>query len=111
MSQLSFFHPTHWTVTDLTRYMRQLLEGDESLQDLWVRGEVSNLSRPISGHIYFTLKDASAALRCVMWRNAAIRQPFLPHEGDLINAHGVISIYEATGQYQLYVDTLQPVGE
>ena len=111
MSQLSFFQSTTWTVTNLTRYIRQLLESDAQLQDLWVQGEVSNFSRPTSGHLYFTLKDAGASIRCVMWRNAITRQTFLPHEGDAIEAHGNISIYEASGQYQLYIDTIRPAGE
>jgi exodeoxyribonuclease VII large subunit len=100
-----------WTVTDLTRHLRLLLEGDESLQNAWVQGEISNLSRPSSGHMYFTLKDASASLRCVMWRNDAARVRFTPRDGAAVEAHGNISIYEAGGQYQLYVDALQPLGE
>jgi exodeoxyribonuclease VII large subunit len=111
MTQLSFFQPPAWTVADLTRYLRELLENDENLQDLWVQGEISNLSRPSSGHLYFTLKDASAALRCVMWRNAVIRQVFLPREGDAVEVHGSLSVYEASGQYQLYADSIRPAGE
>jgi exodeoxyribonuclease VII large subunit len=114
MSQLPLFSPhipSSWTVTDLTRYLRELLESDELLQDIWVRGEVSNFSRPASGHLYFTLKDSSASLRCVMWRNAVIRQSFTPHDGDAIEVHGAISIYELGGQYQLYADLFRPAGE
>ena len=114
MSQLPLFTsfvPPTLTVADLTRYLRNLLEGDGNLQDIWVQGEVSNVSRPSSGHIYFTLKDASASLRCVMWRNAAARLPFMPRDGDEIEAHGSIGLYEAGGQYQLYADLLRPVGE
>ena len=61
-----------------------LLESDKKLQDLWVQGEVSNFSRPSSGHLYFTLKDNSAVLRCVMWRTAAIKQAYMPRDGDAI---------------------------
>ena len=111
MSQLSFFEPPTWSVSEITRYLHDLLGSDPALQGLWVYGEVSNLSRPASGHIYFTLKDAGATLRCVMWRNVALRQPFLPREGDAIEAHGSIEIYEAGGQYQLYADLLRPAGE
>lgn len=114
MSQLPLFQPSPpptWSVSDLTRYVRGLLENDASLQDLWVSGEVSNFSRPSSGHLYFTLKDASASLRCVMWRNAVIRQSYLPRDGDAIEAHGAISVYEAGGQYQLYADLIRPAGE
>jgi exodeoxyribonuclease VII large subunit len=111
MSQLPLFEQNFWSVTRLTRYLRDLLEGDARLQDLWVQGEISNLSRPSSGHMYFTLKDAGAALRCVMWRPAVARQGFTPREGEAVEVHGSINIYEASGQYQLYADTLRPVGE
>src|SRR3972149_4648668 len=76
VSQLSFFglQSRVWTVADLTRYVRQLLEGDYRLQDVWVAGEVSNLSRPASGHLYFTLKDGEASLRGVMWRTGLGRE-------------------------------------
>lgn len=103
--------PSSWTVSDLNRYLRELLESDELLQDVWVGGEVSNFMRASSGHLYFTLKDNSASLRCVMWRNTAIRQSFIPRDGDAIEVHGSISVYEAGGQYQLYADILRPVGE
>jgi exodeoxyribonuclease VII large subunit len=111
MSQLPLFEPQSWTVTELTRYLRELIEGDFSLQDLWVFGEVSNLSRPSSGHLYFTLKDANATLRCVMWRDAVRRQPVVPREGEAIEVHGGLGLYEAGGVYQLYADTLRPAGE
>jgi exodeoxyribonuclease VII large subunit len=114
MSQLPLFSPripASWSVTDLTHYLRELLESDELLQDVWVNGEVSNFSRPVSGHLYFTLKDSSASLRCVMWRNTVIRQSFTPRDGDAIDVHGAISVYEMGGQYQLYADIFRPAGE
>ncbi len=112
MEQLALFDGSRrWTVTDLTRYLRQLLESDTGLQDIWVQGEISNLSRPSSGHLYFTLKDSGAALRCVMWRKEAARLRFSLEDGMAIEAHGSLSIYETGGQYQLYADTLHPMGE
>lgn len=111
MSQLPLFSMPLWNVSDLTRYLRDVLESDELLQDLWVRGEVSNLSRPGSGHLYFTLKDNASALKCVMWRNAAARLPFALRDGQAIEVHGNLSIYEAAGQYQLYADLIRPAGE
>jgi exodeoxyribonuclease VII large subunit len=112
MEQLSLFDlAPRWTVSDLTRYLRQLLEADESLQGFWVQGEISNFSRPSSGHVYFTLKDAGAQLRCVIWRSDAARLRFTPSDGMAVEAHGRISLYEAGGQYQLYADTLRPLGE
>ena len=111
MMQMALFQPSTWSVTDITRYLRDLLESEEYLQDLWVEGEVSNLSRPASGHLYFTLKDRNAALRCVMWRNQVANLAFLPQDGDAIEIHGSISIYEASGNYQLYGDLIRPAGE
>ncbi|HEX7621009.1 MAG TPA: exodeoxyribonuclease VII large subunit, partial [Anaerolineales bacterium] len=100
-----------WTVTNLTRHLRQLLEDDPDLQGIWVEGEISNLSRPASGHVYFTMKDSGAALRCVMWKTEAARLRFTLQEGMGIEAHGSLGIYEVSGQYQLYADNLRPVGE
>jgi len=111
MTQLPLFQPPSWSVADLTHYLRELLVSDHTLGDLWVLGEVSNFSRPASGHIYFTLKDASASLRCVIWRSSALRLPFIPRDGDAVEAHGAIDLYEAGGMYQLYVDSLRPAGE
>lgn len=76
-----------------------------------MRGEVSNLSRPASGHLYFTLKDSEASLRCVMWRTEAERLHEIPRDGDTIEAHGRIGVYETAGAVQLYVDALQAAGE
>ncbi|MEZ4518242.1 MAG: exodeoxyribonuclease VII large subunit [Chloroflexota bacterium] len=71
---------------------------------------MSNFTRAGSGHLYFTLKDSGGQIRCVMWRTQAERLRFRPIEGDAVVAHGRISVYEAGGQYQLYVDQLQPAG-
>jgi len=100
-----------WTVSDLTRHVRQILEADPDLQSIWVQGEISNLSRPSSGHLYFTLKDPGASLRCVMWKGEAARLRFVLQEGMAIEAHGSLGIYEVSGQYQLYTDSLWPLGE
>ncbi len=99
------------SVTDLTRYLRQLLESDDVLRDVWVQGEISNVSRPSSGHIYFTLKDESAALKCVIWRTNALRLRLPLQNGMAIEAHGYISLYERDGAYQLYVDAVRLAGE
>ncbi len=114
MSQLPLYTPSSLSVSELTTYLRQLLEGDELLQDVTVQGEVATLSRPSSGHIYFTLVDASAGLRCVMWKSTALRLRGKLDEffrsGAAVEAHGYISLYERDGQYQLYVDDLRPAG-
>jgi exodeoxyribonuclease VII large subunit len=111
MMQLPLFAPKQWTVTQLTRYLRELLENDEYLQDVWVQGEVSNLSRPTSGHLYFTLKDTASSLKCVMWRSSVVRQSSIPHDGEAIEVHGSVNIYETAGQYQLYADLFRPTGQ
>jgi len=100
-----------WTVSRLTFYIRKLLEENETLQDVWVQGEISNLSRPASGHIYFTLKDSSAALKCVMWKTSAMRLGIPLQDGKAVEVHGKIGVYEVSGQYQLYADQIRPVGE
>ncbi|MCZ7553823.1 MAG: exodeoxyribonuclease VII large subunit [Anaerolineales bacterium] len=111
MTQFSLFPQPMWSVKELNSYVRDLFESDELLQDLWVEGEISNLSRPSSRHMYFTLKDESAALRCVMWRNDVYRLKFTPRDGMLVQAHGSLSVYEVSGQYQLYAAELRPAGE
>jgi exodeoxyribonuclease VII large subunit len=103
--------PMVFTVTTLSNYLREVLETDEILRDVWVRGEISNFSQPRSGHLYFTLKDSEAQLRCVMWKSQTFALRFNPKDGQSVEAHGAISFYPAGGQVQLYVDEMQPVGE
>lgn len=103
--------PLTFTVSKLTFLIRKLLEENEALQDVWVQGELSNLSRPASGHVYFTLKDPSAALKCVMWKTSAARLTLSLRDGMEVEVHGRIGIYEPAGQYQLYADQVRPVGE
>jgi len=100
-----------WTPGELNRHVRQLLEGDYRLQDLWVAGEIANLSQPASGHLYFSLTDGSANLRCVIWRSEAEGLPRLPRDGEAVEVHGHLSVYEAGGQYQLYADRIRLAGE
>ncbi len=109
--QPSLFSSHEWTVSGLTRYIRDMLESDISLQDLWVQGEISNLSRPASGHVYFTLKDAGASLRSVMWRTGALKLNIGLQDGMAVIVHGKVGVYEVGGQYQLYADIIRPAGE
>jgi exodeoxyribonuclease VII large subunit len=99
-----------YTVSQLTGRIRRLFEDDPDMGDVWVEGEVSNFSRPSSGHCYFTLKDAGAQIGCVMWRSVAEAQDQLPASGDMVLAHGKVSVYEQGGRYQLYVDEVRPSG-
>ena len=109
--QPTLFSTQQWTVSRLTFYIRKLLEENESLQDVWVQGEISNLSRPASGHVYFTLKDSAAALKCVIWKTSAARLGVALQDGMEVEVHGRIGIYEVSGQYQLYADQVRPLGE
>jgi exodeoxyribonuclease VII large subunit len=111
MSQPSLFASVTWTVSRLTQHIRTLLETDVVLQDVWVQGELSNLGRPASGHIYFSLKDAGASLRGVMWKDDARRLILPLQDGMEIEAHGRIGVYEPQGQYQFYADLIRPLGE
>jgi exodeoxyribonuclease VII large subunit len=111
MTQMPLLQPTTWSVSQVTHYLKDLLESDTNLADLWVQGEISNFSQPRSGHLYFTIKDSRAALKCVMWRTMAQRQRYLPRDGDAVEVHGSIGVYEVGGQYQLYADLIRPLGE
>lgn len=97
------------SVSQVNAYLRELLETDRYLSDLWVSGEVSNLSRPVSGHVYFTLKDEYSQLRCVLFRRLSFNGADF-QAGMKIVAHGRVSIYESSGALQLYVDFVQPEG-
>mgnify|MGYP001176715255 CR=1 FL=1 len=99
-----------WGVRELTRYVRQMFETDYRLQDLEVEGEVSNFRIATSGHVYFTLKDSEAQLRCVMWSSDRLALNFEPGDGDQVIAQGYLGVYEAGGQYQLYCRSLTLAG-
>jgi exodeoxyribonuclease VII large subunit len=92
------------SVTQVNEYLRLLVESDSFLANIWVEGDVTNLSRPGKGHIYFTLSDGNSSLRAMVWRNNAARIQHAITEGARIVAGGRISVYSASGQCQLYVD-------
>jgi len=111
--QMNLFSPAEreaYTVSSLSSYIRDMFDMNYRLQDVWVEGEVSGVSRPSSGHIYFTLKDAGAQLKAVMWRSQAPSYEKWLRQGALVLAHGKVSVYEAGGAYQLYADVIQPSG-
>ncbi len=112
MNFLRSDNPTQasWSVMELTQYIRELFEIDYRLQDVQVSGEISNFTQARSGHLYFTLKDEKAQLKCLMWRSAAEKMMFAPEDGDAVEVHGRISVYEASGAYQLYVDQMDVAG-
>lgn len=97
------------SVSQLNRESRFLLE--KNLSTLWVEGEISNLARPASGHIYFTLKDQQAQIRCAMFRNRLNNLRFRPENGEQVQIRGSVSLYEARGDYQLIAEHMEPAGE
>jgi len=98
------------TVSELTNYIKGRLEGDPILRNVWVKGEISNFRHHSSGHMYLTLKDEGAALKAIMFKSRNRLMPFRPENGMGVLARGYISLFERDGQYQLYVDELQPDG-
>jgi exodeoxyribonuclease VII large subunit len=111
MSQLQFnLQPTRQilTVTQLTAKIRDLLA--RNFTDIWVEGEISNCREAQSGHIYFTLKDDRAQVRCVFFKQQQRGIKFRPEDGLHVTVRGSISVYEARGEYQIYVENIEPVG-
>ena len=99
-----------YTVSEVTALVRDAVAARPELEDLLIEGEVSNLTVSVAGHVYFTLKDRSASLNCVVWRTQAARIPFRPENGMTLVAHGSVQVYAQGGRYQLYVDRLEPSG-
>ena len=99
-----------FTVSALTALVSNTLASRPELEDVLVEGEISNLTRPSSGHLYFTLKDGAASLGCVCFRTNALRIPFAAENGMTVVAHGAVTVYPQQGRYQLMVDRLEPSG-
>ncbi|TAM77970.1 MAG: exodeoxyribonuclease VII large subunit [Chloroflexota bacterium] len=99
------------TVGELTRIVRDRLRGAPELRDVWVEGEVGQVSISAAGHAYFTIRDGRAQLACVLFRDERQRINFDPRTGLRIVAHGRVDVFEGQGTYQLYVDSLQPAGQ
>ena len=99
---------TIWSVSDLTARIGNLLAGE--FTDVFVEGEVSNAHAAQSGHLYFTLKDNNAQIRCVCFRTQLARLKFRPEDGLHVTVRGSISVYESRGEYQFYVEHVEPVG-
>ncbi|MGA7091437.1 MAG: exodeoxyribonuclease VII large subunit, partial [Candidatus Acidiferrales bacterium] len=112
MSQTSLFNlaPERkvWKVSELTSRIGHLLEG--SFPDVWIEGEVSNFHSAQSGHLYFTLKDARAQIRCVCFRDNVRGLKFRPEDGLHVTVRGSLGVYEPRGEYQVYVSVIEPVG-
>ncbi|MBJ6364233.1 exodeoxyribonuclease VII large subunit [Paenibacillus sp. GCM10012307] len=102
--------PRIFSIKEINRYIKMKLESDQVLSDIWLRGEISNFTHHSSGHMYFTLKDASSRLKCVMFASHNQRLPFIPKEGMKVMARGSLSVYERDGNYQFYAHAMQPDG-
>lgn len=102
--------PTMLTVSQLNTYIKSVFDQDYRLRNILVSGEISNFTEARSGHLYMTLKDDKSALKAVMFRGSAMRLKFRPENGMKVIAFGSVSVYEAGGQYQMYLNDLQPDG-
>ncbi len=99
------------TVTQINNYIKAVLDKVPVLQSIWIKGEISNCKIHSSGHIYLTLKDEGAVLKAVMFRNSAALLNFKPVDGTKVLARGRISVYEAGGQYQMYIEEMEQEGK
>ncbi len=95
-----------FTVSEINQYIKNTLENDPLLSNFWLKGELSNFINHSSGHLYFTIKDDSGSIKCVMFRSRAGRVRFSPSNGQRVIVMGYISLYEKGGQYQLYVQEM-----
>jgi exodeoxyribonuclease VII large subunit len=111
MESFGELSPPVLQVSQLNRLLRELIENEQLLQNIWIAGEISNFTRATSGHLYFTLKDQSASLKCAIWKGNAMRLRMNLRDGMSVEAHGAVSIYEARGECQLIVDSLRLAGE
>ena len=102
--------PHVYPVSEVTRYLRELLDANPRLADLWVAGEISNLNRSSAGHIYFTVRDERSALRCVFFHSRNVTQREQLENGASVVVHGALSVYEPRGEISFNVDFVQPEG-
>ena len=98
-----------WTVSQLTDRLQGVLETE--FFDVWVEGEVSNVTLPASGHWYFSLKDANAQVRAVVWKTAARLIKFKPRDGMKVLVRGAVRVYPPKGEYQIAVEVIEPLGK
>ncbi|MBC8230161.1 exodeoxyribonuclease VII large subunit, partial [bacterium] len=101
-------HKKAYTISEITSIVKTALQ---SLTNIWIEGEISNLSRPTSGHIYFTLKDRLSQIKCVIFRSDLMYLRYVPKNGDKVFLHGRIDVYTRGGYHQIIGDTMEPAGE
>ena len=98
------------TITDLNKYIKDKIAGDEYLQNVYVKGEISNFKNHYTGHLYFTLKDETSLIKCIMFKSFAERLKFTPKDGMKVIVFGTVSVYERDGVYQIYVKAMKEDG-
>lgn len=98
------------TVSQINGYIKKILDHNQILNNVWVKGEISNFKNHYSGHMYLTLKDEGGVLKAVMFKNAAKTLSFMPQDGMKVMARGRVGVYEAGGAYQLYIEEMTPDG-
>lgn len=98
------------TVGEVTQIIKALFDSSDILQKIYIKGEISNFKHHISGHMYFTLKDDKSQIKCIMFKNKNMLLPFIPENGMKVVITGSISVFLRTGEYQIYVDDVQPDG-
>ncbi|MCC8169457.1 MAG: exodeoxyribonuclease VII large subunit, partial [Oscillospiraceae bacterium] len=98
------------TVSQINGYVKKILDHNQILNNVWVKGEISNFKNHYSGHMYLTLKDEGGVLKAVMFKSSARNLTFMPQDGMKVTARGRVSVYEAGGAYQLYIEEMIPDG-
>jgi len=104
------FRPTPLTVKELNLYVKDLVDRDEFLNNVYVKGEISNFKRHYTGHLYFTLKDKDALIKCVMFKSYTSNIKFEPKDGMQVLILGQVAVYERDGVYQIYVKGMEQDG-
>lgn len=98
------------SITELNNYIKGLFDNDPRLSDIWLKGEISNFKFHSTGHLYFSLKDEGSVIKAVMFKFSAMKLPFVPENGMKVLCHGRISSFVRDGQYQIYLDSMEPDG-
>ena len=100
-----------FSVSQVNEYVKMTVERSDVLSSVWIRGEISNFKNQYStGHLYLSLKDGDSMIKAVMFRGYAQKLRFMPRDGDKVIVHGKVSVYSARGEYQVYIDEMQPDG-
>ena len=99
------------TVSDLNLYIKNKIDGDEYLNNVLVKGEISNFKHHYTGHMYFTLKDEKSLIKCIMFKSYTTKLDFVPKDGAKVMILGTVSVFERDGTYQLYAKAMKQLGK